>query len=396
MIKILVLIDYSTEFSRLLINGLIRYAQESRQWTFYRLPLYYRNLYGEEGIIERAKEWNVDFVIVQWDFISLSSLERLQVPVFLEDYKEEGKSYSNITGDYLSMGGMAAKFFIQRRYKNYAFYGKKGFIWSNERAEGFRREIEKTKGNYYFFESEALHEVEWRSNHVQLEDWLLSLPKPVALFACDDSFALQVSELCKINNIKIPDEIALLGVDNDNLICNLSDPQISSIVLDAEKGGYELGRKIEMVVKRKDYTPFNITINPLRIELRGSTDKYNVDDIYIGKIIKYIESNFHLNISINQLTDLVPLSRRSLEIRFKKAMGTSLYQFIINVRMNHFINLLTTTKIPMSDLSIQSGFNDYSNAFRIFKRMKGCSPVEYREKLEENKNSENQQTAADQ
>ncbi len=389
MIKILVLIDYSTEFSRLLINGLIRYAQESRQWTFYRLPLYYRNLYGEEGIIERAKEWNVDFVIVQWDFISLGSLERLQVPVFLEDYKEEGKSYSNITGDYLSMGGMAAKFFIQRRYKNYAFYGKKGFIWSNERAEGFRREIEKTKGNYYFFESEALHEVEWRSNHVQLEDWLLSLPKPVALFACDDSFALQVSELCKINNIKIPDEIALLGVDNDNLICNLSDPQISSIVLDAEKGGYELGRKIEMVVKRKDYTPFNITINPLRIELRGSTDKYNVDDIYIGKIIKYIEANFHLNISINQLTDLVPLSRRSLEIRFKKAMGTSLYQFIINVRMNHFINLLTTTKISMSELSIQSGFNDYSNAFRIFKRMKGCSPVEYREKLEESKNSYN-------
>ncbi len=389
MIKILVLIDYSTEFSRLLINGLIRYAQESRQWTFYRLPLYYRNLYGEEGIIERAKEWNVDFVIVQWDFISLSSLERLQVPVFLEDYKEEGKSYSNITGDYLSMGSMAAKFFIQRRYKNYAFYGKKGFIWSNERAEGFRREIEKVKGNYYFFESEALHDVEWRSNHVQLEDWLLSLPKPVALFACDDSFALQVSELCKINNIKIPDEIALLGVDNDNLICNLSDPQISSIVLDAEKGGYELGRKIEMVVKNRDYTPFNITINPLRIELRGSTDKYNVDDIYIGKIIKYIESNFHLNISINQLTDLVPLSRRSLEIRFKKAMGTSLYQFIINLIMNHFINLLTTTKISMSELSIQSGFNDYSNAFRIFKRMKGCSPVEYREKLEESKNSYN-------
>ena len=343
MVRVLVLIDYATEFSRLLINGLIRYAQESGQWSFYRLPLYYKNLYGEESVMRWAKEWNVDFVIVQWDYISLDSLKKLQTPIFLQDYKEEGKCFSNITGDYISMGVMAAKFFIQRRYENFAFYGKKGFIWSSERAEGFRKEIEKVKGNYYYFESEGLNEVEWRSNHIQLEDWLISLPKPVAIFACDDSFAIQISELSKLNNIEIPEEITLLGVDNDNLTCNLSDPPISSIVLDAEKGGYELGRKIEKVVNKKDCNLFNISINPLRIELRNSTEKFNVSDIYIEKIIKYIEANFYLEFNINRLTDLVPLSRRSLEIRFKKTMGISIYQFILNVRMDHFIILLTTT-----------------------------------------------------
>lgn len=381
MVRVLVLIDYATEFSRLLINGLIRYAQESGQWSFYRLPLYYKNLYGEESVMRWAKEWNVDFVIVQWDYISLDSLKKLETPIFLQDYKEEGKCFSNITGDYISMGIMAAKFFIQRRYKNFAFYGKKGFIWSSERAEGFRQEIEKIKGNYYYCESEGLNEVEWRSNHIQLEDWLISLPKPVAIFACDDSFAIQISELCKLNNIKIPDEIALLGVDNDNLTCNLSDPPISSIVLDAEKGGYELGRKIEKVVKKKDYNLFNISINPLRIELRNSTEKFNVSDIYIEKIIKYIEANFYLEFNINRLTDLVPLSRRSLEIRFKKTMGISIYQFILNIRMDHFIILLTTTKMSMCDLINQSGFSDYSNVFRMFKRIKGCSPIEYRQKF---------------
>lgn len=381
MVKVLVLIDYATEFSRLLINGLIQYAQESGQWTFYRLPLYYKNLYGEESVVKKAKEWNVDFVIVQWDYISLDSLRKLQTGVFLQDYKEEGRCFSNITGDYIRTGVMAAKFFIQRRYQNFAFYGKKGFIWSSERAKGFQQEVERIKGNYYYFESEGLQEVEWRSDHLRLKNWLLSLPKPVAIFACDDSFAIQISELCKLNNIKIPNEIALLGVDNDNLTCNLSNPTMSSIVLDAEKGGYELGRKIERAVNKKDGDPFNIIINPLHIELRKSTERFNINDKYIEIIVKYIEINFGLEININQLTDLVPLSRRVLEIRFKKAMGVSIYQFVINVRMDHFINLLTTTKIPMCDLIHESGFSDYSNVFRLFKRMYGCSPLEYRQKF---------------
>ena len=88
-----------------------------------------------------------------------------------------------------------------------------------------------------------MNDKQWEHTHTQLEDWLISLPKPVAIFACDDRFDIQISEICKLNNINIPKEIALLGVDNDRLICNLSDPPISSIILDAEKGGYELGRK---------------------------------------------------------------------------------------------------------------------------------------------------------
>ncbi len=123
--------------------------------------------------------------------------------------------------------------------------------------------------------------------------------------------------------------------------------------------------------------------NPLRIELRNSTEKFNVSDIYIEKIIKYIEANFYLEFNINRLTDLVPLSRRSLEIRFKKTMGISIYQFILNVRMDHFIILLTTTKMSMCDLINQCGFSDYSNVFRMFKKIKGCSPIEYRQKFGE-------------
>lgn len=379
--KILVLIDYSTEFSRRFLEGLIEYSHKVGNWIFYRLPLYYRSIYGEDGVIEWAKEWNADFIIVQWNYISFESLSKLEAPIFLQDYKEEGKRFSNITGDYVGTGIMAAKFFIQRRYKNFAFYGKKGFIWSSEREVGFRREIEKIKGNYYYFENDGLNEFDQHNNHIQLEDWLISLPKPVAIFACDDSFAIHISEICKLNNINIPKEIALLGVDNDKLICNLSDPPISSIKLDAKKGGFELGEKIHNALDNETLKPFSICINPLKIELRKSTENYNVKDKNIVEVLKYLQKNFDSQIEIKKLTSLVPLSRRGLEVKFKDEMGVSIYQFILNQRIEAFTSLLITTNLPISEISIRSGFYDYSNVFRLFKKKFNCSPIEYRNRF---------------
>ena len=118
MIKVLVLIDYSTEFSRRFLDGLIQYAQEMGQWSFYRLPVYYKNIHGEEGVIAWAQKWEANIIIAQWNYMSLESFRKLQIPVFLQNYKEEGKRFSNITGDYIGTGAMAAKFFIQRRYNN--------------------------------------------------------------------------------------------------------------------------------------------------------------------------------------------------------------------------------------------------------------------------------------
>ncbi|MEA4822144.1 MAG: substrate-binding domain-containing protein [Erysipelotrichales bacterium] len=379
--KILVLIDYSTEFSRRLLNGLIEYSQKQENWSFYRLPLYYKSIYGEEGVIKWTKDWNPDFIIVQWNYISLESLNKLQIPIFLQDFKEEGKSFSNITGDYLGTGIVAAKFFIQRRYNNFAFYGKKDFIWSSQRAEGFRKEVEKIKGNYYSYESEGLNEIEWENNHVLLENWLISLPKPVAIFACDDSFAIQITEICKINNINIPREIALLGVDNDKLTCNLSNPPISSIKLDVIKGGFKLGEKIKNALNEQNFKPFNICINPLGIKLRKSTENYDIKDKNIQEVLKYLQKNLISPIKIEELTSLVSISRRGLEIKFKKEMGVSIYQFILNQRVELFTTLLITTDLSIIEITDQAGFNDYSSIFRIFKKINGCSPIEYRKRF---------------
>lgn len=380
MIKILVLIDSATEFSRRFLTGLIQYANENGPWTFYRLPSYYKALYGESGIVERIKEWKIEAVIAQWEYEGVDFLDQLDIPVFLQSYKNVSGKYSRISGDYIGAGVMAAQFFAKRYFKNFAFYGNKNFFWSKARAEGYRREVERIKGNYYYFESELLDSMQWSRKHVELGCWLRDLPKPVALFACDDNFALQVSEMCKVNNINIPDELSLLGVDNDELICNLSHPSISSIVTDDENGGYQTGKMLQNLILNKNNIPFNINIDPVRIELRQSTEKYNISDNYIKTVIDYINENIRLNISIDKLAEIVPLSRRNLEKKFREATGTSVYQFILDKKVDLISTELLTTDKDLLDIAIGMGFNDVRNVYRIFKKYTGYTPVSFRKK----------------
>lgn len=152
-----------------------------------------------------------------------------------------------------------------------------------------------------------------------------------------------------MTNIPIPEEIALLGVDNDELMCNISDPPISSIELEVERGGYSIGRLIHQQIKKEHEGTFNIVINPIRIELRQSTEKHNIKDPYILEVVKYIDSHYSSDLTIESLLANIPLSRRNFEVKFKNALNTSIYQYILNCRCNHLADLLLTTDRPLAD-----------------------------------------------
>lgn len=269
---------------------------------------------------------------------------------------------------------MAAQFFSKKMFWNFAYFGVKGVVWSDERCEGYRQEVKRIGGNFFSFES-AQQKDEIRT---EVNQWLQKLPKPVALFCCDDTHALFISETCQMTNISIPEEIALLGVDNDELMCNISDPPISSIELEVEKGGYSIGRLIHQQIKKEHKDTFNIVISPIRIKLRQSTEKYNIKNPYIQEVVKYIETHYSSDLTVKSLLANIPLSRRNFEVKFKNELNTSIYQYILNCRCNHLADLLLTTDRPLADLAIEVGFKDYNNISRVFKKLKGCSPLEYR------------------
>ena len=114
MIKILLLIDYSSEFDRKLLRGLVQYSKENGPWLFYRLPSYYSGMYGEKGILKWAKEWKADAIIGQWNNDTVNLLKELNIPIVLQNYHHRSTTYSNLTGDYKGTGRMAAQFFAKQ------------------------------------------------------------------------------------------------------------------------------------------------------------------------------------------------------------------------------------------------------------------------------------------
>ncbi len=388
MAKILLLTDFSSGYSRNLLKGIVRYSKEVGNWSFQRMPLYYRMLYGENGVVEWAKKWQADAIIAQLSDVNIELLNDLNIPIIVQNYRDRNKAVSNLTGDYFNTGVMAAKFFLNRGYRNFAFYGFKGAIWSRERADGYSHEIEKQGYKLAVLENDNKDKEEWSYNHTVLGNWLQSLPKPVALFACDDHFALQISETCNVYNINVPDDIAILGVDNDDLLCNISDPPLSSIVLDVENGGYNAGKLLHQLITKEITEPFNIVVNPLIIERRKSTEKYAVSDKNIRTILNYIEKNYANHLSVEELVKQVPLSRRVLEKKFKEETGESLYQYIQNYRIDQFTRLLITTDYSLFEAALQSGFENYKNVSRIFRKYKALSPAEYRKRYKCNSSVE--------
>ncbi|MDR1371426.1 MAG: DNA-binding transcriptional regulator [Dysgonamonadaceae bacterium] len=383
MKKILLLTDFSSGYSRSLLKGIVRYSNKQGPWMFYRMPQYYRELYGDDGVVRWAKDWKADAIIAQLENVNLDKLNELGIPIIIQNYKERANKICNITGDYFGTGEMAAGFFLNRGFSNFAYYGFKDMVWSRERADGFRSKVEKHGYTVSMLNNESYKTEQWSFDLNVLSDWLMSLPRPVALFACDDYFALQITETCKIYNIAVPGDISVLGVDDDELLCNISHPPLSSIVLDVETGGYMAAERLHQLMNHEITEAFDIVIPPIRIESRQSTEKYAVDDKYILKVIEYIKVNYARDISINDIIRSVPLSRRVLEKRFKEKMGTSVYQYLLLYRVELFSDLLIKTDRPLVDLALICGFDDYKNVVRVFRKYKEITPLQYRNQYKE-------------
>lgn len=381
MIKILLLTDFSSGYGRNLLEGVVRYSREYGPWIFYRMPLYYRELHGDEGVVKWAEEWGADAIIAQLTDIDLQALNRLDIPIIVQNYKERYHGLSNLTGDYYGTGVMAAEFFIRKGYKSFAYYGFQDTVWMRERGEGFRDTVAGKGFTVYPFSSpEQRTGDHWVFDATKVSRWLLDLPKPLALFACDDYHALEITEVCKMYNIRIPTDIAILGVDNDNLLCNISDPALSSIELDITNGGYEVGKLLHQFIDKKISAPIDIIIKPVRIVTRGSTERFAVSDKYIRQVLEYMDDNYRNPISVDDLIRIIPISRRVLEKKFKSETDMSVYQYLQQLRIDKFTDFLITTTLPLVEAAAHAGFTDYKNFSRIFTKMKGITPLQYRKK----------------
>ncbi|MCK9160441.1 MAG: DNA-binding transcriptional regulator [Bacteroidaceae bacterium] len=380
MIRLIFLTDFTEAYARYLLRGILKYSKGRDPWVVCRMPPSYKQHNGIAGVVDWAKKWEADAIIAQFDVDDdVSAFSENGIIALAQDYKSRFPGIPNITSDYRLAGRMAADFFIRKGYRSFAFFGYKDVVWSTEREEGFYEYIQ-AQGlgkNFYEYNNEQIENL-WYYDSVPLISWLRALPSTTALLACDDNQAIKITEVCRTIGIKIPEEIAVLGVDNDTVVCNLSDPPLSSLQMNVEMGGYDAAALIEKMLKDKEMVPPDIFIKPLNIVNRISTDIYSTDDPYILTAIKFIHQNIVEKISVNDIVKQVPLSRRLLETRFKKVTGQSIYQYILNLKMEQFAQLLLISNESISEIASSVGFLDYKNLARQFRILKKCSPSEYR------------------
>ena len=157
MIRVLVLTDFSSGYGRNLLRGIVRYSQQVGGWTFYRMPLSYRMLHGDKGVVEWAKKWGADAIVAQLGDVDIKLLRDLKIPIIVQNYQDRISGVCNLTGDYIGTGRIAADFFLRKGYYNFAYYGITDTVWARERGEGFRLELEQRGYRaYQFLESLSL------------------------------------------------------------------------------------------------------------------------------------------------------------------------------------------------------------------------------------------------
>ncbi len=379
MKKILCVLDFESSYIRTLLKGMLKYTKESSGWSFCRVPKNYLELYGEEALVGWAQDWKVDAVIGKISNKAvIEKLSALDIPIMLQNYSERISGVTNITGDYKGTGEMAANYFLRKRYRNYAFYGQEGVVWSSERCMGYVETIAKHNKSVAIYNQRAGAARGDQYDITELKAWLMGLPKPIAIFACDDYFAMRIIEICRLFNIDTPSEVAVLGVDNDELMCNMSDPQLSSIVLDVENGGYQVAMSLSMMMEGQKREQANISIKPICVLSRRSTGYYDVNDQVVLQALKVIEDSATFPITVSSILDRVSVSRRVLERRFKCEVGEPIHQYIMRYTATCVAEELTITNRPVLEIASDYGIYEYSNLSRLFKRFYNVTPSKFR------------------
>ena len=239
-------------------------------------------------------------------------------------------------------------------------------------------------GAFYAYRMQEIAMV-WHYQRNRLNEWLQSLPKPIAIMACDDNQGSNLIEACHGLGIKIPSEVSVMGVDNDESLCNLGSATLSSVQIDIEEGGRQAAALVEQLVTDPSAPVEDVVLKPVKIVSRMSTAAFATNDQQILKAILYIHKNVLKRISVSDVMTEAALSRRLLERRFKNVTGKTLYEYITDQKLKFFAEQLEETDEQVINIALSMGENDTKSISRRFKQLYGCTPVEWREKHRENK-----------
>jgi LacI family transcriptional regulator len=373
MKKIVLLIETSREFGRQLIIGIARYSRINGPWSFYKDQI------GLMSSIPHLTSWKPDGIIMR-DSLIKKELLKLNLPTILVQHDSAcPENVSTIKTDSRAIAKMASDHFIEKGLKNFAFCGFDIYEWSNARKLYFSQFNDEAGYKTFLYNSPKKNKSEdWENEQRYMSDWIQTLPKPIGMMACNDDRGQHVLEVCKLMGLKVPEDVAVIGVDNDPMICEIGDPPLTSLALNVEAVGYEAAKLLDKLIENHKMDCQQLMVSPSHIVQRQSTDIFAVNDIEVVSAIRFIKENAKNKILVNDIVKITRLSRRALEERFRKTIRRSIYDEIKRVRVELIAKLLIDTDLPISHITSLFNFTDSEHISRYFKKEKKVGLREFR------------------
>jgi len=381
------MIGCSRAAERGLLRGIVRYSRFHGPWILYREPPFYRKPPYHK--VPKQAKTSTGLRVDDFEGIIAFAANRAQLATFVRPgfpsvvlpIEQKIPGYCSIGEEAHVVGRMAAEHFLGRGFTRFAFCGFDHMYWSRVRQEGFTQRLTEAGCAVHLYEPPGSPaRMSWEAELTSMADWLKSLPKPIALMACNDDRAQQVAEANKAAEIRMPDEISILGVDNDDMICELTNPTLSSIALNHEEVGYEAAAQLDRQMRGRRFSAEQIYLRPTYIHIRQSTDVLATGDPVVAKAIRFIRGHAGQALSVDDVAQAVSTSRRLLERHFRQAVGASAYQEILRARIERACQMLVETTWSLTEIARQCGFSSPVHLGVAFKRQMGLTPQQHRGK----------------
>ena len=373
---VMLLIESARAYERALLRGIARYSHLHGPWIFFREAPFWEKR-PHQALLAQLQA--VDGIIMR-ECSYMSDIRRLGKPVIVSNYATpQFDGLSNFWSDNVAIGRMAADHLLERGFRNFAFCGYGHFFWSNQRCDGFQQRVAEAGYRVHRYDpSRPRKQLLWKEEQQHVTKWLESLPKPVGLMTCVDERSQQVAEACKAAAITVPDQVAIVGVDNDEMICTLANIRLSSVAIDAEKAGYEAAALLHTMMRGDGTSQQRIEIKPTHVVTRASTDVVAVDEPHVATAVKYIRDNCRQELYVRDIARAAGVSRRSLETRFRATLARSINQQVRHSRIQMIMNMLIETAMTISEIAFSMGFPDAAHIARYFKSETNLSLAEFR------------------
>jgi len=331
---------------------------------------------------EQLRAWKPAGIITEWLPEITEALIGMGYPTVVATRNMPRGPVGSVDVDDEAIGAIVAEYFVARGYRNLAFFGRET-PYSREREAGWRRALEAAGHGYarYIDESGSRRQYieHWHESDVDVIGWLEGLPKPVAVFAAHDPAGRMLAETCRDAGLRVPGEVAIVGVNDDELVCMMTNPPLSSVRVPWTKIGFECARLInEMIAhpRRRDWQP--VIVPPEPVVTRASSDRFAVGHPRVAEALALIRDHACDGLNVKELARRCTVSRRTLEQEFRRHTGRSLREEILRTRLDRARTLLARTDLSMPMIAERCGFSSAEIFSVNFSKAQGMPPARYR------------------